>query len=121
MLTEKMAPLLEKAKLPKVIFVSSGAGSMQRQLGKEAPLLPVPMYGASKAAMNFFAGWYSKKYPKWKVNAVCPGRRATAINGAELSEETHPALGAIRVEQLVKDGLDGVTGTFSNKDGPILW
>ena len=43
------------------------------------------------------------------------------MNGAELTDDTDPALGAVRVEELVKEGLDGVTGTYSNKDGQLPW
>lgn len=121
LLTEKLAPLLEKAKLPKVIFISSEAGSIRGLLDNDGPSPSYQNYAASKAAMNYYAVWYSKKYPKWKVNAVCPGFRATAINGAELNEETKPALGAVRVAELVKEGSDGVTGTFSNTEGPLPW
>ena len=62
---------------------------------------------------------YAKRFPKWKVNAVCPGARATNINKLEDSESTHPAIGAVRVQQLVEEGLDGVTGTFSNSEGSV--
>ena len=127
-LTDKLIPLLEKSKLPKVIFVSSLGGSIQKMLDKPGPPmsgadLPVSpiWYCSSKAALNYQAAWYAKKYPQWKSNAVCPGYRATKINGAELSSETDPALGAIRVLELVKEGPDGVTGTFSDKDGSAPW
>lgn len=122
-----MIPLLEKSKLPKVIFVSSGGGSIQRLLDRpklmEAPNMaasPV-WYCASKAALNLIAAYYAKKFPNWKSNAVCPGFRATKLNGAELNADTDPALGAIRVLELVKEGPDGVTGTFSNKDEKLPW
>ena len=62
---------------------------------------------------------YARKYPKWKVNAVCPGPRATNINKLEEREDTHPSLGAVRALELVQEGLDGVTGTFSSADGPL--
>ena len=62
---------------------------------------------------------YSKKFPRWKVNAVDPGARATGMNPLEEKDETHPKLGAVKVEELVKAGLDGVTGTFSDNDGPV--
>ena len=43
------------------------------------------------------------------------------MNGAELTKETDPKLGAVRVEQLVNEGPDGVTGTYSNLEGPLSW
>lgn len=127
LLTDKMIPLLEKSRLPKVIFVSSGAGSIQRMLDRpklmEGPKMPASpvWYCASKTAMNYLAAYYSKRFPTWKSNTVCPGFRATKINGAELNDDTDPALGAVRVMELVKEGPDGVTGTYSNKDEKLPW
>ena len=116
-----MAPVLEKSKLPKVIFVSSLVGSIQRLSEMEGAPWPFLHYASSKASLNYLAVWYAKKYPQWKINAVCPGYRATGLNGAELTEDTDPALGAIRVVELVKEGLDGVTGTYSSKDEQMPW
>lgn len=63
----------------------------------------------------------SKKYPYWKVNAVCLGYNATGLNGIENMEETNAKRGAIRAVQLVLEGPDGVTGTYNEKEGPLLW
>ncbi|KEF62737.1 uncharacterized protein A1O9_00710 [Exophiala aquamarina CBS 119918] len=119
-LTERFAPLLEKAKLPKVIFLSSTLGSIETQLQRER-VYPGIWYSSSKSALNALAVWFAKTNPRWKVNAVCPGMRATAINGVELTEETDPKLGAVRVVELVAGGPDGVSGTYSNKDRIIPW
>ncbi len=62
---------------------------------------------------------YTQRFPKWKVNAVCPGARATGLNKMDESEDTDPALGAVRVQQLVEEGLNGVSGTYSNSGGPL--
>jgi NAD(P)-dependent dehydrogenase (short-subunit alcohol dehydrogenase family) len=122
-LTEAMIPLLDKSKLPKVIFISSGLGSISDMLSGASNLVDVPFYSATKAAMNYLAAYYSKKYKDkgWKVNAVDPGYNATGLNRAELTEETHPRNGAIRVAQLVAEGPDGVTGTFSSKERSLPW
>ena len=37
----------------------------------------------------------------------------------EESEDTDPALGAVRVQQLVEEGLDGATGTYSSSEGSL--
>ena len=71
--------------------------------------------------MNYLAAFYTRKYPAWKVNAVCPGYRATGLNGAELSEATDPKLGAVRACQLLLEGKEGISGTYSNADGPLPW
>ncbi|KAJ9637999.1 hypothetical protein H2204_004589 [Knufia peltigerae] len=119
-LTDKLIPLLEKSKLPKIIFVSSGLGSIQRTLQRGKPY-PVPWYSSSKSGVNGVAVYYAKLYPDFKVNVVCPGLCATNLNGAELNEETHPKHGAVRVAQLVAEGPDGVTATYSNSEGTIPW
>jgi NAD(P)-dependent dehydrogenase (short-subunit alcohol dehydrogenase family) len=118
-LTEKFAPLLEKSTLPKVIFISSTVGSIQTTL--KGLMYKGPWYNSSKSAVNALAAYYSKLYPRWKVNSVCPGYRATGLNNAELTDETDPALGAVRAAELVAEGPDGVTGTYSRTDGPIPW
>ena len=119
LLTNRLTPLLEKSKLPKVIFVSSDRGSTQRLLNQQDKHPPLFFYGSSKAAVNYLMALYVQQHPKWKVNAVCPGARATTLNKMDQSEDTDPALGAVRVQQLVEEGLDGVTGTYSNSEGPL--
>ncbi|KAJ9603944.1 hypothetical protein H2200_011466 [Cladophialophora chaetospira] len=118
-LTEKMAPLLEKSSLPKVIFISSTLGSIGTTL--KGIMFKGPWYSVSKSGDNYLAAYYSKLYPRWKVNSVCPGYRATGLNGAELNENTDPKLGAVRAAELVAEGPDGVTGTYSRTGEPIPW
>ncbi|KIV88743.1 hypothetical protein PV10_08395 [Exophiala mesophila] len=120
-LTDHLLPLLEKAELPKIIFVSSGIGSIAGLVDGEGPPFECPWYSSSKSAVNYLAVYYAKLYPNLKSNAVCPGLNATGLNGIQLTEDTNPRKGAIRVTQLVAEGRDGVSGTFSNKDGPMRW
>jgi NAD(P)-dependent dehydrogenase (short-subunit alcohol dehydrogenase family) len=119
-LTETLVPVLEKAKLPKVIFVSSSVGSIAKTLAAE-DLYPDVWYSVSKTALNGLMATYAKRFPRWKVNAVCPGFRATGMNDEEVTEDKHPKHGAERVAELIAEGEDGVTGTFSNKHGKIPW
>lgn len=119
-LTDRLIPLLERSKSPKIIFVSSVMGSIQNTLNGGTPMA-IPWYNSSKTAVNAITTFYAKTYPNFRVNAVCPGYRATAINGSELSEELHPKHGAVRIAQLVAEGPDGTTATFTNSEGPILW
>ena len=121
LLTDAMTPLLEKSKSPKVIMITSGLGSIQRVLDQKTAPLPVPWYSASKTAMNYLCVYYAKKFPHWRVNAVCPGYRATGLNNAELTAETDPALGAVRAVELALEGNDGATGTYSHSDGTYPW
>ena len=43
------------------------------------------------------------------------------LNTVELTEETDPKRGAIRAVQLALEGREGVTGTYSEKEGPLAW
>lgn len=118
-LTERMAPLLDKSSLPKVIFISSTLGSIGTTL--KGIMYKGPWYNSSKSAVNALAVYYAKLYPRWKVNSVCPGYRATGLNGAELNEDTDPKLGAVRAAELVADGPSGVTATYSRTGEEIPW
>jgi NAD(P)-dependent dehydrogenase (short-subunit alcohol dehydrogenase family) len=120
LLTDAMTPLLNKSKTPKVIMITSVLGSIQNVLDGKGTPLPVPWYSASKSAMNYLCVYYAKKEPTWRVNAVCPGYRATGLNSAELSESTDPKLGAVRAMQLCFEDK-GETGTYSHMDGVYPW
>jgi NAD(P)-dependent dehydrogenase (short-subunit alcohol dehydrogenase family) len=120
-LTETMLPLLQKSKLPKIIFISSGLGSIANTLRPEAKLLPIPFYSASKTAVNYLAAYYAKKCPHFKVNSCCPGFNATESDYAELIDENDPKNGAINAVRLTTEGPNGATGTYTNKEGPIPW
>ncbi|KAM0804920.1 short chain dehydrogenase [Usnea florida] len=119
-LTDKMLPLLEKSLLPKIIFVSSILGSTG-QIGSGPRLVPLPWYNSSKAALNHLSVFYSKKYPKWKINACCPGLNATGLNSYERTEELDPKNGAIIVCRLVTEDEDGSSGTFSDRFQSLPW
>lgn len=119
-LTDKMIPLLEKSSLPKIIFISSilgSAGALQSGFA----LRPLPWYSSSKAAVNHLCIWYSRKYPKWKINACCPGHLATGLNFLAKNEQTDPKNGAINACRLVLEHEDGRTGTFSNQFEDLPW
>ena len=71
---EAFIPLLSKAENPRIIFMSSGLGSLQRHsvLGFNNKW---PAYSASKAALNMIVLYFWQRFPEWKVNACCPGFR----------------------------------------------
>lgn len=128
-LTESLLPLLRQAKRgpPRIIFVSSGMGSLQFATQKDFEFynLESKVYDASKAAVNMLMLNYSRIMSDsangrvGKVNSVCPGVVATKLTqGRGHSTE----VGASRiVEMATSDDEDGPTGTFSNKDGPMPW
>ncbi|KIV96287.1 hypothetical protein PV10_00170 [Exophiala mesophila] len=121
-LTHSLTPLLEKSQKPKVIFLSSSLGSVQKTLESSSKPWEGLWYTSSKTAVGGLTAWYAKTFPRWRVNAVCPGLRATALHKNDVSgDETDPKFGAVRVVELVQEGPNGVTGTFSSKDGPVPW
>ena len=71
---ETFVPLLSKAKNPRLIFISSGFGSLQRVSTFQSNE-KWPAYTASKAALNMIMLWFWRRFPDWKVNASCPGLR----------------------------------------------
>ena len=126
-LTESFESLLHASSAPKVIFITSTLGSIG-SLVKGFPLVGAPWYNSSKSAINYLTVYYARKFPKWRVNAVCPGLNSTGLNEVPLSDETHPRNGAIRAVQLVLEKQEGEgtlgkdTATYSNKDqGIIEW
>lgn len=121
-LTTALAPLLDKSRAPKVVFLSSSLGSVQNTLDSADKPWEGLWYTSSKTAVSGLTSWFTKTYPRWKVNAVCPGVRATGLHKDGVSgDEANPKYGAIRVVELVRDGPDGVTGTFSSKEGHVPW
>ncbi|KAL4815490.1 hypothetical protein BDW67DRAFT_185765 [Aspergillus spinulosporus] len=106
-LTDKMTAILERSHLPKLIFVLSILGSTTL-LANGGILRPLPWYSLSKAAMNHLCVWYSRMYPRWKVNASCPGHVATGLNTIARTDSTDPANGALNVYRLVMEGPDGL-------------
>ncbi|KAJ7662964.1 hypothetical protein B0H17DRAFT_1019999 [Mycena rosella] len=121
--TEAFVPLLEKSAAARVVFVSSGLGSLTFLADPEGRSVsfPAPAYRCSKAAMNMLALTYAQRFRAqgWKVNIHNPGLVATDINnhmGTRTAEEG--AMGAVRLATL---GEDGETGTFSENEGPLPW
>lgn len=119
--TERLIPLLEKSKDPRIIFVSSEIASIGKVLELKKPNKPelVP-YCSSKAALNMMAVDYAMRYPRFKVNASCPGHRAPDSNHAESKDERDPAKGAVNAVRLATEA-DSPTATFTNSEGTIPW
>ena len=65
--------------------------------------------------------WYWRRFPEWKVNACCPGFRATALNnfgggapaGLRPGKLEEGAVNAVRLTLLDKDGE---TGTYTQRN-----
>jgi NAD(P)-dependent dehydrogenase (short-subunit alcohol dehydrogenase family) len=78
-------------------------------------------YSASKTALNAVTLSFAIELESTpiKVNAVCPGYVATALNG--FAGPRTVAQGATEIIRLALLGPDGPTGAYRNEDGPIAW
>lgn len=118
---------------PRMIHISSGAGSLTRTLAHDSPMYSVrePAYRASKAAMNMVAAVLDKDAEEVGVKSFvyCPGFLAT-----NLSERNKEEFGARKVEDGVANLVDVVLGKrdeeergedgglrFLHKDGAYTW
>ncbi|ROW03621.1 hypothetical protein VPNG_07144 [Cytospora leucostoma] len=112
---EHFVPLLSKADNPRVVFMSSGAGSLK--LACDFGFVKdYPAYCVSKAAENMIMLYYHHRFPAWKVNASNPGFRATKINnyGKGSGETPGPVSeGAVNAVRLTLIGKDGESGTHT--------
>lgn len=133
---DAFVPLLSKADNPRVIFMSSGLGSLERHSNVSFNN-KWPAYSATKAALNMIMLWYWKRFPEWKINACCPGFRvsracmlsdyrgstntaqATALNNYGKVESHAPGKledGAILPVRLTLLDKDGESGTNTQRD-----
>jgi NAD(P)-dependent dehydrogenase (short-subunit alcohol dehydrogenase family) len=125
-LTHLLLPLIRKAKAtpPTIIFVSSGMGSLTYGFDKSVPFHQADnrAYNSSKAAVNLLVANYKRILePKGgKVNAVSPGLVATNMT-AHMNARATAEVGAASIVQLSAAGKDGESGTFTNRDGVVLW
>jgi NAD(P)-dependent dehydrogenase (short-subunit alcohol dehydrogenase family) len=115
---ETFAPLLEKSPVPRVVFMSSNLGSFGWNISDG---LMHPAYRSSKTTLNMLCLTYAQIYrgKGWKINACCPGYVATHLNSfAGMGTAESGAINAVRLATL---GVNGETGTYSNKEGRIPW
>jgi NAD(P)-dependent dehydrogenase (short-subunit alcohol dehydrogenase family) len=115
---DAVTPLLEASAAPVVVNVSSAVGSLTLNMSPDSrwTMLAYPM---SKAALNMLTVQYAKAYPRWRVNAVTPGRTATEF--AAVQGGWSVAEGAEIIVQMATVGLDGPTGTFVERAGVVPW
>lgn len=123
--TEKFLPLLAKSQQTKrVVFVSSGAGSMTNWAtpGSETRKFKAPAYAVSKSALNALCLQFAVEHeddPTWKFNACCPGFCSTNLNGFRGTNT--PESGAEIICKFAALDQDGPSGKFVNSAGLIPW
>ncbi|MQA32764.1 SDR family NAD(P)-dependent oxidoreductase [Modestobacter roseus] len=121
--TQALLPLLSASPAPRVVNVSSGAGSHgDDAFGLRARDGRAASYGVSKAALNALTATLATELAGTPVlvNAVCPGLTAT-YPGAE-------AMGARPVEESARGVVwaatlpdDGPRGGFFRDGRPLPW
>jgi NAD(P)-dependent dehydrogenase (short-subunit alcohol dehydrogenase family) len=114
-------PLLRAAEHPRIVNVSSGAGSFQRILdpGAAENAVMLPVYPATKAALTMLTVQYARALDGILVNAADPGFTGTDFNhhrGTQTVTEGTDAI--VRLATLPPDGP---TGTFQDRYGPGPW
>jgi NAD(P)-dependent dehydrogenase (short-subunit alcohol dehydrogenase family) len=124
-MTERFLPLLARSQqVKRVVFVSSGAGSMTHWATPSSPTrrFKAPAYAVSKSPVNALCLQYAVTYEadkSWKFNCCCPGYCSTNLNG--YTGLNTPESGADIVCRLATLDYTGSSGTFRNSQGIIPW
>ncbi|MDX6744724.1 SDR family oxidoreductase [Actinocorallia sp. A-T 12471] len=114
-------PLLRKSDSPRIVNVSSSAGSLAA-ISDFANGDPIALgYVASKTALTAVTLMYARDLAAENilVNAVCPGFVATDLNNHRGVRT--PAEGAASAVRMATIPADGPTGTFTDDNGPVAW
>lgn len=120
--TEAALPLLRQSNHPRVLTVSSSAGSFWAVTNPERPEygLPAPLYSASKAAVTMLSLQYAKAHPDITFTALEPGTTATDLT-AGMGVGRPPAESAQVVAHLATAGPGTPSGTFQDEHGTLAW
>jgi NAD(P)-dependent dehydrogenase (short-subunit alcohol dehydrogenase family) len=123
-LTEACLPLLRKAEVPRVVFVSSRMGSLSIATDKTSAVysMDYKAYDSSKAALNMLALNYARilEGDGAMVNLVCPGLVKTKMTNNH-PWGTSTEVGAQRIVELATAGKGGPTATYSDREGIVPW
>jgi NAD(P)-dependent dehydrogenase (short-subunit alcohol dehydrogenase family) len=119
--THEFLPLLEKSTAPVIVNVGSSSGSFDRTHDPDRVQSRggLPLYSASKAAMNMLTTQYAKALPHIRINVADPGFTATAFNGYRGTQNI--AEGTDAIVAMATIGPDGPTGTFADRHGIVGW
>ncbi len=120
--TQKFVPLIKKSDAGRIVFLSSGLGSLNLHSDPNSPIYDwkVPAYNISKTALNGYAVHlaYELKDTNIKVNAAHPGSVVTDMNangeiGIEEGAKTSVALATLPA--------DGYSGKFIYLGEELPW
>jgi NAD(P)-dependent dehydrogenase (short-subunit alcohol dehydrogenase family) len=119
--TSAFLPLLRLSSAPRIVNVSSSAGSLA-SISDFSNTDPIALgYVPSKTALTAVTMMYARDLvgEGIRVNAVCPGFVATDLNNHHGVRT--PAEGAASAVRMATIGADGPTGTFTDDDGLVAW
>lgn len=121
-LTQKFVPLIKKSDAGRIVFLSSGLGSLNLHSDPSSPIydFKVPAYDISKTALNGYAVHlaYELKDTPIKVNAAHPGSVVTDMNrNGDIPVEE----GAKTSVDLATLPADGYTGKFIHLGQELPW
>ncbi|MFJ8748391.1 SDR family NAD(P)-dependent oxidoreductase [Streptomyces sp. NPDC102441] len=118
--THAFLPLLRAGHDPRVVMVSSGAGSLTITSDPERKESTFPhlMYPPSKAALNMITTQYAKALPGIRLNLADPGFTATDLNGHKGTQTVTEGTDVI-VELATTS--PGGTGQYRDRDGSLPW
>ena len=117
--THAFLPLLRAGHDPRVVMVSSSAGSQTIATdGERKDAFPQMMYPGSKAALNMITTQYAKGVPDVRFNMADPGFTATDLNRHQgtqtVTEGTDAIVGFATTSP-------GPTGQYRDRDGVVPW
>lgn len=120
--TQEFLPLIEKSDAGRIVFVSSGLGSLTLHSDPDSPIynFKVPAYDISKTAINGYAVHlaHELKDTPIKVNTLHPGSVVTDMNPrGEITVEE----GAKTSVDLATLPADGYTGKFIHLGNELPW
>jgi NAD(P)-dependent dehydrogenase (short-subunit alcohol dehydrogenase family) len=121
--TQAMLPLLRKATAARIVNLSSGLGSLEKNGDPAWDFASYKLigYNASKAALNMLTVQlaYELRDTGIKVNAVSPGFIAIEMNGYQGTQTIEE--GAAGPVHLALLPADGPTGGFFDQAGRYPW
>jgi NAD(P)-dependent dehydrogenase (short-subunit alcohol dehydrogenase family) len=120
--TNALLPLLRESAHPRIVNMSSGAGSITLQQDPQAPTGPVnAAYAPTKTMLNALTVQYAKELEGTGIliNVGCPGFVKTALN--RFSGHRTPEQGAAIAIRLATLPDDGPSGGFFHDGGVYPW
>lgn len=126
-LTTVLLPLLLKSPSPRLIFVSSGLGSLEWRSDETNPYYQVEaaMYRSSKSALNMqMLAWHKDLKDKGvAVYSLCPGFNATGLGGnpeeAAAAGATSPDVGGRVIADVAMGKRKGDEGRIVAGEGVV--